>query len=48
MIQQVLLAPRWQQQLQPEDLRGLTPLIYGHINPYGTFHLDLSVRTVKY
>lgn len=44
MIQQVLSAPQWQQILQPEDLRGITPLIYGHINPYGTFQLDLSKR----
>jgi TnpA family transposase len=44
MIQQVLSAPQWQQLLQPEDLRGMTPLIYGHINPYGTFLLDLSKR----
>lgn len=44
MIQQVLSAPQWQQILQWEDLRGITPLIYGHINPYGTFHLDLSKR----
>jgi TnpA family transposase len=44
MIQQVLAAPAWQKLLEPEDFRGLTPLIYGHINPYGTFHLDLSER----
>jgi TnpA family transposase len=44
MIQQVLSDPQWQQLLQAEDMRGLTPLIYAHINPYGTFHLDLSKR----
>ncbi|WP_414568022.1 hypothetical protein [Nostoc sp. CCY 9925] len=27
-----------------EDLRALSPLIWGHINPYGTFRLDLNVR----
>ncbi len=27
-----------------EDLRALTPLIYGHINPYGTFQLNMSER----
>jgi hypothetical protein len=26
------------------DLQALTPLIYPHINPYGTFHLDMNVR----
>jgi hypothetical protein len=25
-------------------LRALTPLIYAHITPYGTFRLDLSER----
>lgn len=44
MIQQVITQPEWEQRLNQEDLRGLTPLIYGHINPYGTFHLDLSKR----
>lgn len=28
----------------PEDMRALTPLIYSHINPYGTFHLDMEER----
>ncbi len=44
MIQQVLSDPQWEQLLQAEGMRGLTPLVYAHINPYGTFHLDLSKR----
>lgn len=44
MIQQVLSQPEWMQLMQPEDLRGLSPLIWGHVNPYGTFHLDLNER----
>src|ERR1700693_3695940 len=28
--------------LQPADFRALTPLFYGHINPYGLFELDLE------
>jgi TnpA family transposase len=28
--------------LKPEDFRGITPLFYSHINPYGRFDLDLS------
>jgi TnpA family transposase len=44
MIQQVLSEPEWIQRMQPEDLRGLTPLIYMHINPYGRFQLDLKER----
>ena len=37
------LAPssKWMELMQPEDLRALTPLIWGHVNPYGTFQLDL-------
>jgi hypothetical protein len=28
----------------PEDFRALTPLIYAHINPYGTSDLDRQQR----
>lgn len=44
MIQQILGEPEWQARLQPEDLRALTPLIYSHVTPYGTFQLDMSKR----
>jgi hypothetical protein len=27
-----------------EDFRGLTPLIFNHINPYGIFQLDMDSR----
>lgn len=27
-----------------EDFRGLTPLFWSHVNPYGTFRLDLNER----
>jgi TnpA family transposase len=30
------------ERLSVEDLRALTPLFHGHINPYGQFALDLS------
>ena len=30
--------------MKPDDLRALTPLIYAHINPYGTFELDMQKR----
>jgi len=33
MIQQVLAEPAWQHRLNVHDLRDLTPLIYGHVNP---------------
>jgi TnpA family transposase len=44
MIQRVLSEPAWATRLTPEDLRALTPLLYGHISPYGTFHLDMTRR----
>jgi TnpA family transposase len=44
MIQRVLSEPSWAGKLAAEDLRALTPLIYGHVNPYGEFHLDMDVR----
>jgi len=30
--------------MMPEDMRGLSPLIYHHVNPYGTFELDMAKR----
>ena len=27
-----------------EDFRALTPLIYAHVNPYGSFELDMEKR----
>nr|AEN94401.1 transposase Tn3 family protein [Sphingobium chungbukense] len=30
--------------MTPDDYRGLTPLIYSHVNPYGRFDLDLNSR----
>jgi TnpA family transposase len=44
MIQKVLEEPSWMQRMAPEDWRGLSPLIYHHINPYGLFRLDMSTR----
>jgi Tn3 transposase DDE domain len=44
LIQQVLASPKQFQQMKQEDLRALTPLIYSHVTPYGTFRLDLSER----
>ncbi len=46
MLQRVLAEPSWSQGLTLTDRRALTPLIYGHVNPYGTFRLDLSERLV--
>ena len=44
IIQEILAEPQWKDVLTAEDLRALSPLIYGHINPYGLFPLDLIQR----
>lgn len=46
MIQEVLLEQNkfLLQKLVPEDFRALTPLIYAHVNPYGTFKLNMHER----
>jgi Tn3 transposase DDE domain len=44
MIQRVLNETAWATRLTPEDFRALSPLIYGHISPYGTFRLDMKRR----
>jgi TnpA family transposase len=44
MIQRVLGEERWADALGADDLRALSPLLYGHVNPYGVFDLDLSTR----
>lgn len=44
MMQRVLADPGWTRTLTAEDRRAITPLIYGHINPYGIFDLDMFKR----
>ena len=44
MLQRVLAEPAWMARLMPADVRGLTPLAWGHVSPYGTFDLDLGQR----
>ena len=44
MIQQVLAAPEWQARLTAVDLRALSPLKWQHVNPYGTFTLNMQER----
>jgi len=43
-MQSVLIDPKWSSKLTAEDYRGITPLIYSHVNPYGRFELDLNNR----
>ncbi len=44
MLQEVLATPAWEDRLTPPDLRGLTPLLYAHVTPYGRFQLDMATR----
>lgn len=44
MLQSVLGNPTWAARMTPEDHRGLTPLSYAHVNPYGRFEVDLERR----
>ncbi len=42
LAQKVLAEKEWLNRMQPEDFRGLTPLFYGHINPYGVVQTFVS------
>lgn len=44
MVQEILAESAWRQRMTTADWRGLTPLFYGHINPYGLFDLDMEAR----
>ena len=44
MIQSVLGDRAGSDELAPEDLRALSPLIYNHVNPDGIFELDMEQR----
>ena len=44
LVQKVLSEKEWLDKMQSEDFRGLTPLFYGHITPYGEFQLDMNKR----
>jgi hypothetical protein len=44
MIQQVLAEPEWRGRLTAFDLRALSPLKWQHVNPYGTFTLNMQER----
>ena len=42
MIQRVLGEPVWAARMGTAERRGLTLLTWGHVNPYGTFLLDMA------
>ena len=44
LVEDLLEDEHWRNQMGPEDYRALTALFYLHINPYGTFELDLEKR----
>jgi TnpA family transposase len=44
MIQEVLGLPEWEGVLTADDRRGLTPLFWSHILPYGEVKLDMARR----
>jgi len=44
MVQTVLEDEQWKERMTDADWRGLTPLFYTHINPYGSFDLDMKSR----
>ena len=43
-IQEVLAEPLWRDRMTADDWRGLSPLIYHHVNPYGRIELDMAQR----
>ena len=44
MLQDVLGDSTWADTLTPADRRGLTPLFWAHVLPYGEVRLDMSSR----
>ncbi len=44
MLQDILAEDDWAELLTPEDRRGLTPLFWHHVLPYGEVKLDLTTR----
>ena len=44
MLQDILDEPAWADVLTPADWRGLTPLFWLHVLPYGEVNLDMTAR----
>jgi hypothetical protein len=44
MLQDVLATPEWAEVLTDTDRRGLTPLFWSHILPWGEVRLDMRQR----
>jgi hypothetical protein len=46
MLQRLLEEAHGDARMTLDDLRGLTPLMYHHVTPYGIFCLDMNDRLV--
>lgn len=44
LIQEKLSDPEHIQYMTEEDFRALTPLIFNHVTPYGSFNLNMKRR----
>ncbi len=44
LLQRALADPTWAEKLTVEDRRGLNPLFWTNVNPYGRFQLDMTKR----
>lgn len=44
MVHHLLNQRHWSSRMTEADWRGLTPLFYSHVNPYGFFHLNMETR----
>ncbi len=42
IIQQILTELAWARRLTDRDKKALNALIWAHINPYGTFPIDMN------
>jgi hypothetical protein len=42
LVHEVLAEPKWANRLTEADWRGLSPLFWTHVNPYGRFELDMN------
>nr|WP_214661070.1 Tn3 family transposase [Streptomyces polyasparticus] len=44
LLQDIPSEEKWQKRLADADRRGLSPLFWTHVNPYGRFELDMNSR----
>jgi hypothetical protein len=44
LVQTVLETPEFHDRMGEAERRGLSPLFWTHVNPYGRFRLDMNTR----